>query len=60
MEQRIFQIVFTIPVPNRDRKVIKYPLQDDSYLEIYLPSIDELPYCDHSFFEMMLENLNSD
>ncbi|NBO22859.1 hypothetical protein EBU94_05940 [bacterium] len=49
-----------ISLEMRDRKVIKYPLRDEEYLGINLPSIDELPYCDQSFFEMMLENLNSD
>jgi len=60
LEQHIFQIVFTIPVPNRDRKKIIYPLYDEKYLEIFLPSIDEMPYCDHSFFEMLLDNINPD
>jgi hypothetical protein len=57
VEQHIFQIVLTIPVPNRDRKKIKYPLKNEELneLEIFLPSIDELPYCDHSFFSMLLE-----
>ena len=27
VEQHIFQIVFTIPVPNRDRKKIRFPLR---------------------------------
>lgn len=61
MEQRIFQIVFTIPVPNRDRKKIYYPiLLGSEFLEIYLPSIDELPYYDPSFFNLLLENINPD
>ena len=62
LEQHIFQIVFTIPVPNRDRKKINYPILDDEekYLEIFLPSIDEMPYCDHSFFVMLLDNINPD
>lgn len=60
LEQHIFQIVFTIPVPIRDRKKIRFPLLDGDTLDIFLPSIDELPYCDHSFFTMLLEYVSPD
>ena len=60
LEQHIFQIVLTIPVPNRDGKKIKYPLMNSDTLDIFLPSIDELPYCDHSFFTMLLDYISPD
>lgn len=49
-----------IPAPNRDGKKLRFPLIGDETLDIFLPSIDELPYCDHSFFTLLLENVQTD
>ena len=46
-------------MPSRNRLTLKYPLlKPNEYLEIAMPNLEELPYANHSHFEMLIASLN--
>lgn len=54
----MFNIVFKIPAPIRNKQKVIYPLlQVESPLVISLPGIEELPYANPSHFELLLDLL---
>lgn len=66
LEQYVFNMVFKIPTPKRNKTKVIYPLMKYKTewgivknLEIGLPSIEELPYVNPSHFEMLLEMINT-
>ena len=59
IEQHLFNVVFKLPVPSRNKLTLKYPLlKRDQYLEIAMPNLEELPYANHSHFEMLMGSLS--
>lgn len=59
LEQHLFNIVFKIPAPIRNKQTIFYPLCNNRPpLEISLPSIEDLPFANQSHFELMLQFLS--
>ena len=60
-EAHLFNIVFKIPVPVRNREIVRYPtMHEHSPLDMCQPAIMELPYENHSFFERLFALISPD
>jgi hypothetical protein len=60
IEAHLFNIVFQIPAPIRNKEIVRYPRLTDKPLKMSQPGILELPYMNLSFFQLMLANISPD